>query len=167
RNTLSPTTFRSGGCGDVGSTAPGRDGKPMRTRHLRRAPLFAGLVTGLLLLTACGDDGGTTGGGGGTAAASGKVGVILPDAATSPRWEANDRPLLKSAFDAAGIQSDIQNANGDKAKCGTICDGMINSGVNVLLIVNLDFDSGRACLKKAQTAGIKTIDYDRRTLGGG
>jgi D-xylose transport system substrate-binding protein len=44
---------------------------------------------------------------------------------------------------------------------------MINAGVNVLLIVNLDSDSGSACLKKAQAAGIKTIDYDRLTLGGG
>ena len=42
---------------------------------------------------------------------------------------------------------------------------MIQS-VQVLLIVNLDSDSGAACLKKAQTAGIKTIDYDRLTLGG-
>jgi len=95
------------------------------------------------------------------------VGVILPDATTSPRWEANDRPLLNDAFTKAGIQADIQNADGDKAKFGTICDGMINEGVSVLLIVNLDSDSGSACLKKAQAAGIKTIDYDRLTLGGG
>jgi len=95
------------------------------------------------------------------------VGVILPDASTSPRWEANDRPLLSEAFTAAGIKSDIQNAGGDKSKFGTICDSMINSGVAVLLIVNLDSDSGSACLKKAQTAGVKTIDYDRLTLGGG
>ncbi len=107
----------------------------------------------------------TSGGGGDSSA--GKVGVILPDAATSPRWEANDRPLLKAAFDAANIESDIQNANGDKSKFGTICDGMINAGVKVLLIVNLDSESGTACLKKAQAAGIKTIDYDRLTLGGG
>jgi hypothetical protein len=92
--------------------------------------------------------------------------VILPDSASSPRWEANDRPLLKAAFDSASIQSDIQNAGGDKAKFGTLCDSMINEGVNVLLIVNLDSDSGSACLKKAQAAGIKTIDYDRLTLGG-
>jgi D-xylose transport system substrate-binding protein len=139
----------------------------MLTRHLRRAPLLAGLMAGLLLLTACGDDsdsGGNSGNGGGTAA--GKVGVILPDASTSPRWEANDRPLLKAAFDAQGVQSDIQNANGDKAKFGTICDSMIQS-VQVLLIVNLDSESGAACLKRAQQAGIKTIDYDRLTLGGG
>ena len=97
----------------------------------------------------------------------GKVGIILPDASTSPRWESNDRPLLAAAFKAANIEADIQNADGDTSKFGTICDGMINAGVNVLLIVNLDSDSGSACLKKAQGAGIKTIDYDRLTLGGG
>jgi D-xylose transport system substrate-binding protein len=127
------------------------------------------LAAAALLLSACGDDSSDSGGSGGSSGSnsSGKVGVILPDASTSPRWEANDRPLLKAAFDSAGLQSDIQNANGDKSKFGTICDSMINGGVNVLLIVNLDSDSGSACLKKAQTAGIKTIDYDRLTLGGG
>jgi D-xylose transport system substrate-binding protein len=99
--------------------------------------------------------------------AAGKVGVILPDSASSPRWENNDRPLLKAAFDQAGIQSDIQNANKDVAKFGTICDSMINNKVNVLMVVNLDSESGAACLKKAQAAGIKTIDYDRLTLSGG
>jgi len=139
----------------------------MRKRHTMAA---AGLAAAALLLSACGNDSGSngSGSGGGTGSnSSGKVGVILPDASTSPRWESNDRPLLKAAFDKAGLQSDIQNANGDKSKFGTICDSMINSGVNVLLIVNLDSDSGTACLKKAQTAGVKTIDYDRLTLGGG
>jgi D-xylose transport system substrate-binding protein len=138
----------------------------MRKRHTMVA---AALAASALLLAACGDDSSDSGSGGGSSSGSsaGKVGVILPDASTSPRWESNDRPLLKAAFDKAGLQSDIQNANGDKSKFGTICDGMINSGVNVLLIVNLDSNSGSACLKKAQTAGIKTIDYDRLTLGGG
>ena len=44
---------------------------------------------------------------------------------------------------------------------------MINEGVKVLMIVNLDSDSGAACLKKAAAAGIVSIDYDRLTLGGG
>ena len=129
----------------------------------RIRPVVAGLAAIVigLGLAACGDDGGDTG-----AAAIGKVGVILPDSATSPRWEANDRPLLKAAFDAAGVGSDIQNADGDKSKFATLCDSMINAGVKVLLIVNLDSDSGKACLTKAQGAGIKTIDYDRLTLGG-
>jgi D-xylose transport system substrate-binding protein len=142
---------------------------------LKRSPgVIAGLAGLMLTLAACGgSSGGTTAGGGssssggGSKAASGKVGVILPDSQTSPRWEANDRPLLSAAFKSAGIQADIQNADGDTSKFGTICDGMINAGVKVLLIVNLDSDSGSACLKKAQDAGVKTIDYDRLTLGGG
>ena len=126
-----------------------------------------------LVLTACGggDDDTATGSGGGSEGGGGEsagtVGVILPDATTSPRWEANDRPLLQKAFEDAGIEADIQNADGDVSKFGTLCDGMINAGVNVLMITNLDSESGSACLKKAQDAGISTVDYDRLTLGGG
>jgi D-xylose transport system substrate-binding protein len=140
----------------------------VRSKGVRIASLAA---AGALVLaaSACGgsSDNGSKNGSGGSGTAAKKVGVILPDATTSPRWEANDRPSLKKAFDAAGIQSDIQNAGGDKGKFGTICDGMINSGVQVLMIVNLDSDSGGACLKKAAAAGIRSIDYDRLTLGGG
>jgi D-xylose transport system substrate-binding protein len=132
----------------------------MRNRIL---PAIAGIAALTLALAGCSEEGGS----GNTGGTAGKVGVILPDAATSPRWEANDRPLLKQAFDAAGVQADIQNADGDKSKFATLCDSMINAGVGVLLIVNLDSESGSACLKKAQNAGIKTIDYDRLTLGGG
>jgi D-xylose transport system substrate-binding protein len=123
----------------------------------------AGLVLGM---AACGSS--DKGGSGGSSSAKVKtVGVILPDATTSPRWEANDRPSLTKAFTDAGVKSDIQNAGGDKAKFGTICDAMINEGVAVIMIVNLDSDTGGACLKKAAAAGIKSIDYDRLTLGGG
>ena len=136
---------------------------------LSRAAVLA--VACSLALTACGggSDSNDTASGGATGgdAPKGKVGVILPDATTSPRWEANDRPLLAAAFKAAGLEADIRNANGDKAKFGTDCDGLITAGVQVLLMTNLDSDSGSACLKKAQGAGIKTIDYDRLTLGGG
>jgi D-xylose transport system substrate-binding protein len=99
-------------------------------------------------------------------AALGKVGVILPDTKSSARWEDQDRPNLKAAFDAAGIESNIQNAQGATSTFATLCDSMINEGVKVLLITNLDSDSGKACLTKANAAGIKAIDYDRLTLGG-
>ncbi len=132
---------------------------------------FASLaVVGLVaLVTACGSDSSTPSTSGSSAASSGSidVGVILPDATTSPRWEANDRPSLQAAFDAAGIGSDIQNAQGDTAKFSQLCDSMIGAGVKVLMIVNLDSDSGKACLKKAADAGVQSIDYDRLTLGGG
>ncbi|MEO7982383.1 MAG: substrate-binding domain-containing protein [Sporichthyaceae bacterium] len=133
----------------------------------------AGLVVLPLLLTACGgSSGGSTTGSGSSASGSsdssagGKVGVILPDAATSPRWENNDRPALQKAIEAAGYSADIQNASGGVTKFASLCDSMINVGVNVLMIVNLDSASGAACEKKAKDSGIPSIDYDRLTLGG-
>lgn len=142
----------------------------VRNRRARMASLVAVGALAFGALAACGDDsdgGSSSSDNGSSAAASGKVGVILPDTTTSPRWEANDRPSLEAAFKSAGVDYDIQNANGDVDKFGTICDSMITEGVTVLMIVNLDSDSGSACLSKAADAGIQSIDYDRLTLGGG
>ena len=132
--------------------------------------MVAATAASVLVLAACGgDDGGETesGGGGETAAEVGTVGVILPDTASSDRWENADRPLLQEAFEAAGVEADIQNAQGDKARFQTIADGMIASGVSVLVITNLDNETGTAVIQKANDVGIPVIDYDRLTLGGG
>jgi D-xylose transport system substrate-binding protein len=96
-----------------------------------------------------------------------KVGVILPDSASAVRWETADRRYLEEAFEAADIEADIQNANGNVQNFQTIAESMINSGVDILMIVNLDSGSGAAVLEKARDAGLKTIDYDRLTLNGG
>jgi len=105
--------------------------------------------------------------GSGSAGTAGKIGVILPDTKSSARWETQDRPNLEAAFKQAGVEFDIQNANGDKAAMATIADQMIANGVTVLAIVNLDNESGAAIEKKAAAQGVQTIDYDRLTLGGG
>lgn len=139
----------------------------VKTRGIRVASLAAVAAMVLAGTAACGSSDDNKKDSSGGSDSKGKVGVILPDATTSPRWEGNDRPSLTKAFSDAGIESDIQNAGGDTAKFGTICDSMINEGVKVLMIVNLDSDSGAACLKKASAAGIVSIDYDRLTLGGG
>ncbi|MBM9465868.1 sugar ABC transporter substrate-binding protein [Nakamurella leprariae] len=110
--------------------------------------------------------GSTAAGAGGGGAVEGKIGVILPDTKSSPRWEAADRPALEKAFQEAGVEYDIQNAGGDKGQMQTIADQMITSGVTVLAIVNLDNESGAAIERKAAQQGVKTIDYDRLTLGG-
>lgn len=115
-------------------------------------------------LAACGDDS-TSGSGSGTAA-KGKVGVILPDTKSSVRWESFDRPMLEASFKAAGVESIIQNAEGSTQRFQTIADQMLTSGVTVLLITGLDSSSAAAVQRKAQTQGVKTIDYDRLTLGG-
>ena len=99
--------------------------------------------------------------------AAGKACVILPDTASSVRWETADRPFLEEAFKAAGVEYDIQNAQGDKTKFATIADSMLSSGCTVMAIVNLDSETGSAVIKKATDAGVPVIDYDRLTLGGG
>src|SRR4051812_33002524 len=143
-------------------------------KHQLSTRVAAAVITGALAFTvaACGSDdnsGSKSGSSGSTATpeSKAKVGVILPDTASSARWENADRPLLGNAFKAAGIDADIQNANGDKAKFATIADQMLNEGANVLLIVNLDSPSAAAVIAKAKQQGVPVVDYDRLTLGGG
>lgn len=133
-----------------------------------RLGLVAGLAAGLLALAACGSNsGGSPSGSGSSAPASkGKIGVILPDSKSSARWETADRKYLSEAFKAAGVSYDIQNAEGSASRMQTIADQMITSGATVLMIVNLDSGSGKAIEDKAKSQGVKTIDYDRLTLGG-
>jgi D-xylose transport system substrate-binding protein len=131
----------------------------------------AAVMASGLVLAGCSSDENTEPGGTMSASSGGgatpKVGVILPDTKSSARWETADAKYLKEAFDAAGVDADIQNAQNDKAQFQTIADQMLTSGVNVLVIVNLDSGSGAAVLKKAKDRGVATIDYDRLTLGGG
>jgi D-xylose transport system substrate-binding protein len=136
----------------------------------RRRTLMMALAAPLvfsLTLAACGsDDNGGSGSGSSGGSASGKIGVILPDTESSPRWESADRPLLEKAFKDAGVDYDIQNAEGDAQRMATIAEQMITEGVTVLAIVNLDSASGAQIEEQAAQQGVKTIDYDRLTLGG-
>ena len=137
----------------------------------RKHTLVLASVVGMALsVAACGsNDSGSdspSADGSSSSSSAGKIGVILPDTKSSVRWESADKPALEAAFKAAGVDYDIQNAEGDAQKMTTIADQMISSGVTVLAIVNLDSDSGAAIEQKAQAQGVQTIDYDRLTLGG-
>ena len=123
----------------------------------RRLAITAALAAVAIALTGCSKA---------DNAAESFVGVILPDAASSNRWETADRGFLQAAFDAAGVKVDIQNANGDVAAFATIADQMLTAGAKVLILVNLDSDSAKAVQDKAAAQGVKTIDYDRLTLNG-
>ncbi len=123
------------------------------------------LLGAAMALSSCGSDDPETGGDSGSDAA-GKVGVILPDTESSVRWESADRPALEAAFEEAGVEYDIQNAEGDAERMTQIADTMIGNGATVLAIVNLDSESGAAIQEKAASQGVATIDYDRLTLGG-
>ncbi|HKF34435.1 MAG TPA: substrate-binding domain-containing protein, partial [Jatrophihabitantaceae bacterium] len=60
----------------------------------------------------------------------------------------------------------MQNANNSADQMTTDAQNMINQGVKVLLIVNLDSASAAKIESDAKSKGVASIDYDRFTLGG-
>jgi D-xylose transport system substrate-binding protein len=95
-----------------------------------------------------------------------RAGFILPDTASSSRWEDFDRPLIQAACDSAGIECLIENAEGDAENMAAIADRMIEQGIAVLAIASLDHETGAAIQQRAAEAGVHNIDYDRLTIGG-
>jgi D-xylose transport system substrate-binding protein len=92
--------------------------------------------------------------------------VLLPDSASSARWEADDRRFLAEAFEEAGVTYSIVNAEGVSATQLAQAEQAITNGAKVLLMVNLDSGSGAAIIELAHAAGVKVIDYDRLTIEG-
>ena len=107
------------------------------------------------------------GGGGSFDGKGAKVGIILPDTTSSPRWITADPTALKADCKKDNLDCDIQNANGSAATMKTIANGMLANKVKVLMIVNLDPASGAAIEQQAKKNGVLTVDYDRLTPGGG
>ncbi|MDO7880977.1 sugar ABC transporter substrate-binding protein [Salinibacterium soli] len=90
--------------------------------------------------------------------------IILPDTASSPRWESGDRPALEKAFTDAGFESDIQNAQGDEAKYATIAEQQLSEGCGVMILVDYN-SAGVQVAQKAKDQGIPVIAYDRPIAG--
>jgi D-xylose transport system substrate-binding protein len=138
--------------------------------------LLLALVTGLALVAAgCGgdddDEGGDTGGGDTGAAAGGgtcdkPVWVLLPDSASSPRWETDDRKYFGEAFEAAGVENTIVNAEGDAATQQSQMEQAIADGAGAVVMVSIDTASGATLIDQAKEAGIPVVEYDRFNTGG-
>jgi D-xylose transport system substrate-binding protein len=128
---------------------------------------FAALATvSVLVLAACSSN---SGGGGNSASGSGgdaqkRACVILPDAASSNRWENGDRPALEKAFKDAGFTTDIQNAQGDTSKYATLAQQQLTKGCGVMLLVDYN-NAGVQVAQKAKSQGIPVIAYDRPIQG--
>jgi D-xylose transport system substrate-binding protein len=104
---------------------------------------------------------GDTGGG-----AEGSIWVLLPDSASSDRWEKDDRRFFEQAFDEAGVESNIVNAEGDANAQLSQAEQAINAGAKVILLVNLSSESGATIIETAREADVKVVDYDRLTAAG-
>jgi D-xylose transport system substrate-binding protein len=138
---------------------------------------LAGLVAALAVMAAgCGGDdddeaagtgdettAATTGGGG----AEGSIWVLLPDSASSDRWEKDDRRFFEAAFEEAGVEYNIVNAEGDANTQLQQAEQAVNAGAKVILLVNLSSESGATIIETAREADVQVIDYDRLTAAGG
>jgi D-xylose transport system substrate-binding protein len=143
---------------------------------IRRSPGFTvGIAAALAVLAfavaGCGSDNNDNSSSGSTSSSgsskAGKVAVLLPDSKSSVRWETQDRKYLDQAFTAAGVPHTIVNAEGEASTQRTQAEQAITNGAKVLLLVDLDPGSGAAIIANAHKQGVKVIDYDRLTLGGG
>ena len=118
-----------------------------------------------VMLAGCAGGNGDTGDGGdGGGEAADRACVILPDAASSPRWENFDRKYLQEGLEEAGFEVDIQNAQADVNKYSTIADQQLTQGCGVMLLVDYQ-GAAEAVATKAKAEGIPVIAYDRPFTG--
>ena len=99
-------------------------------------------------------------------AAAADICVLLPDTASSVRWEHQDKPALIAAFKKANVSYTISNADNDAQKQKSQADQCLGAGAKVLIVVMLDAGSASAIEAAAAAKGAKTIDYDRQVPGG-
>ena len=115
----------------------------------------------------CQNAGEATGDGGDeeAAATGGPIWVLLPDSATSDRWEKDDRRFFKEAFEDAGLSegSDftIVNAEGDAATQISQAEQAIGEGASVIVLTSNDSGSGATIIDLANDAGVAVVEYDR------
>jgi D-xylose transport system substrate-binding protein len=112
-----------------------------------------------------GDTGAAAGDGDGDGACDKSIWVLLPDSASSPRWETDDRPYFDDAFTEAGVEHTIVNAEGDATTQQSQAEQAIADDAGVIVLTSIDTGSGGAIIDQAKEAGVEVIEYDRFNTG--
>ncbi len=136
--------------------------------------LVIALAVGALAFVAagCGGDDETSGDTTGTetTATGGEcdstIWVLLPDSATSPRWETDDRKYFEDAFTEAGVDYNIVNSEGSAVTQQSQAEQAIADGAEVIVLTSNDTGSGATIIDIAKEAGVKVVEYDRFNTGG-
>lgn len=104
---------------------------------------------------------------GAVAAGEGSIWVLLPDTATSDRWEKDDRRFFKEGFEAAGLSEgadfSIVNAEGDAAGQISQAEQAIGDGASVIVLTSNDSGSGATIIDLAREAGVAVVEYAWRS----
>ena len=119
----------------------------------------------MLLLVACGNSGTTTT----TSAPTNgkgctKVGILLPETASSARWDSKDKPLqtqkIKAVL-AAGATVDYNNAGGDSNVQQSQAQADLTKGDCILVIAAHDGAAAATIVASANAKSVPVIAYDR------
>jgi D-xylose transport system substrate-binding protein len=121
-----------------------------------------------LVLVACGSA--NTGSSGGSSSSAGgangkgctKVGILLPETATSFRWDAVDRPdLIKDIQAVTGKTPDYANAQGNADQQLTQAQADLTRGDCILVVAPSDATKAAQIVAAAKAQNVPVISYDR------
>jgi len=136
--------------------------------------MMVGILVFSLLLAACGSSNtGSTSGttptsGSSSAGANGKgckkAGILLPETATSERWDHKDRPLLIADITKAlGAVPFYNNAQGSATTQQTQAQADLANGACILVLAPVDSIQAASIVSAAKAKGVPVISYDRLT----
>ncbi|GAC1302792.1 MAG: substrate-binding domain-containing protein [Ktedonobacteraceae bacterium] len=136
-------------------------------RQRRSFSTAFGVILLTLLLVACGNSTTTTttappapvNGKGCT-----KVGILLPESASSARWDSKDKPLLTQDITSAlpsGSTVDYNNAGGDSAVQQSQAQADLTKGDCILVVGAHDSAAAAAIVAAAKAKNVPVIAYDR------
>ena len=136
-------------------------------RKRRSFSAMIGIVLMTVLLVGCGTTSTTTTTTATPPPANGKgcmkVGVLLPETATSARWENKDRPLLQQLIpqQLSGATVDYNNAQGSADTQQTQAQADLTNGDCILVVAAVDSIQSAAIVSAAKAKGVPVIAYDR------
>lgn len=138
-------------------------------RQRKSFAMFASVLMLALTVVACGsanngNTGSTTGStGGNNGKDCKKIGVLLPETASSARWDSEDRPLLEKFIPQLlpGAKVDYNNAQGSADLQQTQAQADITKGDCILVIGPSDSIKAAAIVATAKAQNIPVISYDR------
>src|SRR5579883_194692 len=136
-------------------------------RTSRTFSLTAFFLVIVLLLAACGsaNNGGSQTGTSGPSNGKGckKIGVLLPETATSARWDNNDRPQLLQQIpqQLPGATVDYNNAEGSADTQLSQAEADLTKGDCILVVAPVDSVASAQIVAKAKAQGVPVIAYDR------
>ncbi|MEU3569265.1 substrate-binding domain-containing protein [Kitasatospora sp. NPDC036755] len=135
---------------------------------LRRALVCTvGLAMTLSVTAACGKAGGAKSGSSSAAGDPNAIGLLLPENASSVRYESFDRPFIEAKVKALCAQCKVlyNNAEGSAAKQKQQFDTLLTQGVKVIVLDPYDAASTQSWVQEAAAKGVKVVAYDRLAAG--